>query len=76
MVINLLIVSCNSYADEEEFWRQRLYPFSYSISSTNRHAADSFMAVKTLRYFDSSPNTILKEEISFSRENNHKDISF
>lgn len=65
MVINLLIVSCYCYADEDEFWRQQLYPFSYSITSTNRHAAYIFMAVKTLRYFNSNPNMILREEIFF-----------
>lgn len=58
MVIHLLIVSCYCYADKQEFWRQELYPFSYSITRTNRHVGDSFMAVPTLKYFDSYPDMI------------------
>lgn len=46
MVINLLIVYCNCYANEDEFWRQQPYPFSYSITRARRHVADTFMAVK------------------------------
>lgn len=61
MVIHLLIVVCYCYGNEEEFWRQQLYPFSYTITSANRHAADSFMALNTLTNFDSCLNLILME---------------
>lgn len=60
MVIHLLIVSCHCYGDEGEIWRQRLCHFSYTITSTNRHATDSFMAVQTSKYFDSSQNLTMK----------------
>lgn len=72
MVTNTLIESCHCYADEEGILKAvlkfKLYPFSYSIASSKRHGADSFMDVKTLRFFDFYPNVVLMDFLC--RKNN------